>query len=399
MKKKLLILSIVAMIVPVLLFVACSKWRGGAGQAAVQKAAQKYTCPMHPNYVTDKAGDCPICGMTLVKMDVQTPALVLAQQKVALQPRKKIIRYRSTMNPNEISDKPGKDSMGMEMEPFEVEETPQGKAVAGLAPITVSPEKQQLIGVRSAVVQKKNVTKVIRTVGKVAYDPDLYYAEQEYVSALKAAVQAKGAVASAIADNARSLADASRLKLRLMGLGDQGIEDLAAKGAPDTSLLLAKGSRNVWIYASIFESDLRTVKPGQGARISAPSVTSEVYDGRINAIDPVLDPQTRNARARIRVENKNGVLKPEVYVNVEISVPLGSGLVVPADAVMETGTRQIVFVDKGNGVLEPREIKTVTRTDDTYLVQSGVDEGEKVVTNANFLVDSESQLKAAQQQH
>jgi multidrug efflux pump subunit AcrA (membrane-fusion protein) len=142
---------------------------------------------------------------------------------------------------------------------------------------------------------------------------------------------------------------------------------------------------------------VRLVKPGQSALVSLPTVTREKFRGKVVAIDPVLDPQTRSARARIFIENNPAALKPDSYGSVEIQVPLGAQLTVPADAVMDTGTRQVVFIDKGQGVLEPREVKGY-RNDGSFILQSGATAGEKVVTNANFLVDSESQLKAATKQ-
>jgi hypothetical protein len=395
MKTKLVILGAVLVLAPAALMTAWPKKGGPAQTAAAQQAPKKYTCPMHPQYTAEKPGECPICGMNLVPADAPAPAPSSAP--AAGQPPKKKIMYRSTMNPNEVSDKPGKDSMGMEMEPFEVEETPQGPAVEGLAPVRVSPEQRQLIGLATVTVKRRTVAKTIRTSGRVAYDPDLYYAEQEYLGALTAAAQVPGAADAGVASGAASLVESARMKLKLMGLGDEQIRALEQAGTPDSSLLLAKGNRDVWVYAAVYASDLAQVKAGQRAVITAPSVTDATYEGTIAAVDPVLDPQTRSARARIPVANAGGVLRPEVYVTVEISIPLGTGLVVPADAVIDTGTRKVVFVDTGTGVLEPREVQAGTRTDDLYLLKGGVVAGEKVVTNANFLIDSESQLKASMQ--
>ncbi|MHB9155175.1 MAG: efflux RND transporter periplasmic adaptor subunit, partial [Endomicrobiales bacterium] len=244
---------------------------------------------------------------------------------------------------------------------------------------------------------RKDVSRTIRTNGRVAYDPELYYAEQEYITSIKSYEQSKNSSEGMVSDSARSLVDASRFKLKLMGLGDAQINDLAAKGVPDSSLLLTRGEKNVWVYASVYQDDLRYVKTGQTVLLSAPSITSAKFSGKIVAIDPVLDPGTRSAKARILTENSSDTFKPETYLNVEINVPLGSQVVIPADAVMDTGARQVVFVDKGQGVLEPKEVKVSNRTDDFYVIKSGISVGDKVVTNANFLIDSESQLKASMQ--
>jgi Cu(I)/Ag(I) efflux system membrane fusion protein len=383
--KTILVILVLAAAGAGTVFIACSRnmSTGQPGAQQAQKAASKYYCPMHPNYVSDKPGDCPICGMSLVAMEQEQPLQTVVKKRM----------YRSTMMPNEVSDKPGKDSMGMEMVPFEVEESTQN--VEGLSTITVSPEKQQLIGIKTAVAEQRDVSRVIRTSGRVAYDPDLYYAEQEFISSVKTLEQAQQSPTPTLQDSARSLVDSSRTRLKLMGLSDEQIDRLAKKGTPDRSLLLSKDEPEAWIYAPVYEDDLRFVKPGQMAHITMPTGSgSGMLHGTVVSVDPVLDPSTRSSKARIQVENKTGNLTSEAYVNVEIDVPLGNRMTVPADAVMNTGERQVVFIDKGQGVLEPREIKTDFRSDSYYAVRSGLSKGERVVTNANFLVDSESQLKS-----
>jgi hypothetical protein len=397
--KSKILLTLFLLLIPAMILVSCGK--KGTGKGAVQssqKAVKKYTCPMHPSYVAEKPGECPVCGMNLVPVE-EEPQVSSPAQTPAPAAKKKKTMYRSTMNPDEVSDKPGKDSMGMEMEAFEVEEsqnvgTPQ---VEGLSSIKVSPEKQQLIGVKTAIAVRKDVARTIRTNGRVAYDPDLYYAEQEYITSVKSYEQSRKASQGMFSDSAKSLLDASRFKLKLMGLGDEQISNLREQGVPDSSLLLTKGNKNVWVYASVFEDDTRYVKAGQTVSLSAPSIISDEFSGKIIAIDPVLDPGTRSAKARILAENPSDLLKPETYLNVEINVPLGSQIVIPSDAVMDTGTRQVVFVINGEGVLEPKEVKVSNQTDDSYVIKSGISEGDKVVTNANFLIDSESQLKASMQ--
>lgn len=392
MKLKI-IFAALFLILPSLFFVSCSKnvnSKNGNTNNAAQKVSPKYTCPMHPSYISDKPGDCPICGMTLVPVEQAMP--VPAHQT------KKKIMYRSTMNPGEVSDTPGKDSMGMEMERFEVEEPPAQAEVEGLSTINVSPQTQQLIGIKTAIAQKRDVSKTIRTSGRVAYDPELYYAQQEYLTSLNTYQQSVKSSQGGIADSAKSLVDSSRFRLKLMGLGDEQIENLSEEGAPDKSLLLTGRDKKAWVYAAIYEADLGFVKIGQFVKVSASQISQEVFSGEIVSLDPVIDPATRSIRARILIENENGILKPEAFLNVEIYIPLGNLLAIPAESIMDTGTRQVVFVDKGQGILEPREVLIGYRTDDYYTVKSGINTGEKVVTNANFLIDSESQLKAALKQ-
>lgn len=326
-------------------FVSCSNKAGGghSGHGA-EKAAQKYTCPMHPNYISDKPGECPICGMDLVPV---------------------------------------------------ADEEPAGEPVEGLAPVTIPDDKQKLIGVKTSVAEIKDVARVIRAAGRIAYDPELYTAQQEYISSLKTYERARGSPGG-VSENAKSLLAASRMRLKLLGLGDEQIDNLSKRDSPDGTLLLAKDGR-AWVYASVYEDDLKYVAAAQPVTISAPSMLSEKISGEIVSVDTVLDAATRSAKVRIRAHRVPEEMKPETYVSVEIAVPMGSSLVVPQDAVIDTGTRQVVFIAREEGVFEPREVKAVYASDGYYALQSGLEEGERVVTNANFLVDSESQLKASMQ--
>src|SRR3989339_1815674 len=164
-----IIVAVVLLAFPLAIFVPRHRDNaGGNGAQSVRNTPKKYTCPMHPHYVAEKPGDCPICGMSLVTVeeDIQVPASTQTNSRPA---KKKNVMYRSTMNPNEVSDKPGKDSMGMEMEPFKVEEAPQSgqPQVEGLSTVKVSPEKQQLIGVKTALSERKNISRTIRTTGRL----------------------------------------------------------------------------------------------------------------------------------------------------------------------------------------------------------------------------------------
>lgn len=379
-KLKTALLAAFLIILPAVVLTSCSK-NHQPGEAASTPKAVRYNCPMHQSYVSDKPGSCPICGMDLVPMEE----------------KKTKTMYRSTMNPKEVSDKPGKDSMGMEMEVFEVRGGTGAKKVEGLGTVTITPEKQKMLGVQSQAVIRKNIAKTIRTVGRIAHDPDLFYAEQEYITSLKTYETAKNLPQGQALDNAKSMVDASKYKLRMIGIGESQIEEIAKQDAPDNSLLLPEGDeKKIWVYASIYEDDLEFVKPGQNVAITVPTSKSQKFYGTIVSLEPVIDPATRSVRARIAAVNPYGMIEHRTYLDIEISVQLGNKLVVPANAVLDTGTRQVVFVDKGEGTLEPKEVKLGLKNDDYYIVKSGLAEGDKVVTNANFLIDSESQLKAVQ---
>jgi len=398
MRKKALVLS-TGIFILLLIGLLVSHFHAlKTGQKTAPAVAQKvtYYCPMHPNYTSDRPGNCPICGMTLVPQETGKSAEKPEQQATQQTPpvQKKKIMYRSTMIPDEVSDKPGKDSMGMEMVPFEVEEPTSGVRAGDRVPVKISPEKQQLMGVKTAVVARRSVTRTVRTVGKVAFDPELYQAEQEYLTALKNQQHMQTSSIPEMSVQANALVEAARLKLKLLGFTGSQIKNLEKAGVPDESLLVTDGRKNVWIEAQIYEPDLPDMKQGLRAVITIPS-TGETFNGKLATIDPTLNPDTRSVRVRILVEQKQAVLKPELYVDVLIDVPGPEMLTVPEDAIIDTGTRKIVFLSKENGYFEPKEIKIGRKYGPYYGVISGLSGGEKVVVGANFLIDSESRLKAA----
>jgi len=460
MKTKTRIAVLCLTVVVVILYAAC-KGSKGAGPAArsaentfgqaekVKPGVEKtlYHCPMHPTYTSDKPGDCPICGMKLVPVEAQDKPAA-AQAPVAM---KKKTMYRSTMMPNEISDKPGKDSMGMEMVPFEVEESGAVTEIGGRIQVKISAERQQLIGIKTAMVKSQPIHKLIKAVGRVdyaepnisivnlkfdgwveklfvnstgravrkgeplfdIYSPELVSAQQEYLIALKA---------GATLGDASSLLKSAREKLRLWDITDSQVEELERTGqfkktaavySPGSGIVIEKNVLHgqklmagenlfkiadlsrVWILGEIYEYELPFIKTGQEAKISLSYYPGESFTGKIIYIYPYLKPETRTNQVRIEVGNPGLKFKPEMFANLEIHVDYGTRLTVPADAVLDAGDTKIVFVAKGDGYFEPREVKLGVKGQDIYEVLGGVSDGENVVTSANFLIDSESSLKAA----
>jgi Cu(I)/Ag(I) efflux system membrane fusion protein len=282
--------------------------------------------------------------------------------------------------------------MDMDLVPVYEEEMPSASTAApeGYAPILVTPQKRQFIGVTTARAERRVLTKTIRTVGQIANDPELYQAQQEYLQSLRGLEQVKAVAMPEVVEQAQRLADASRLRLRRVGLSNE----LTWTG-PDQSLLLADPSGRVWLYAPIYEYELPLVNIGQTITIEVQAIPGKTLEGTIRAIDSVLDPATRSARVRAVLIDPENILKPEMFVNASIAVMAGEVLAIPEAAVFNTGTKQIVFVDKGQGVFEPRDVAVGVKADGFYEVQSGITEGELVVTSGNFLIDSESRLKAA----
>ena len=431
---------------------------GGAGiffrtfhipHAAFRTAARStYYCPMHPTYTADRPGNCPICQMKLVKAEDQAPMAardphehaseqfksicylhnctklhegkpcpmtVVAKpgEKVvcpicgshiaeAATPRsgeRHILYWTDPMIPGYKASGPGKSPMGMDLVPVYEEEAaagPSGPTPEGYAPVLLTPQKRQLIGVTTAPVQRRSLTKTIRAFGTVAHDPELYQAQQEFIEANRALQRTRESSLPEALEQSQQLVEAGRLRLRHMGLSEEMIAAVATSTQPDHRLLLG-GAGQFWVYASIYEYELPLVRPGQAAAIGVEAFPDRTFSGTVKAIDPMLDATTRTTRVRILIEDPNGLLKPEMYVNVSIAVEVGRVLALPAEAVFETGTARIVFVDQGQGLFEPREVTLGVKADGAYEVKSGVAEGEIVVTSGNFLIDSESRLKAALQ--
>jgi Cu(I)/Ag(I) efflux system membrane fusion protein/cobalt-zinc-cadmium efflux system membrane fusion protein len=164
---------------------------------------------------------------------------------------------------------------------------------------------------------------------------------------------------------------------------------------PEMRLYTIADLSMVWVQAQVFQNDLGRIKVGDVATLSVDTFPERTLSGRVNFIYPQLDMDTRTAKVRIVFSNPSLQLKPGMFVNVSLKVPMGRQLVISANAVLQSGTRQIAFVDRGDGYLEPREVQLGARAGDDFIVLKGLKEGEKVITSANFLIDSESQLQAA----
>ncbi len=254
------------------------------------------------------------------------------------------------------------------------------------------------------------------------YSPELVSTQEEYLIALQARKDLVKSPFPEVAASGNSLAESAKRRLKLWDISDEQIRTLEESGQPRKTLTLHspfsgfvlekmayKGMSVmpgmalfklvdlsvVWVYADIYEYELPYIQLGQQASIQLPYFPGEAFKGKAIYIYPSLDPKTRTARVRFEFPNPHGRLKPEMYANVEIKMQLGQKLVIPEEAVIDTGLRQMVIVDKGSGYFEPREVKVGARVDDHYEVIKGLKKGERVVTSANFLIDSESKFKEA----
>jgi membrane fusion protein, copper/silver efflux system len=244
-------------------------------------------------------------------------------------------------------------------------------------------------------VVKRDLTFLIRASGRVAYDPDLYSASAEHQEALIAREKTKDSPWPDVHQQAEALVDASTLRLRQMGLSQSQITELGVSSGTQTNLLLGQPGGKVWVYAQIYEYESGLVHEGQAVEVQSSAIPGRRFWGKVRAVDSILNSESRSLRVRTEIPNEGGLLKPEMYVDAVIHVTFGQRLAVPEEALMDTGTRQIAFVMTGAGKYEPREVRVGHEAEGYYEVLSGLKEGEQVVASANFLIDSESKLKAA----
>ncbi|UCG09180.1 MAG: efflux RND transporter periplasmic adaptor subunit [Desulfobacterales bacterium] len=326
--------------------------------------------------------------------------------------------------------------------------------------VQISPERQQLIGVRFGTVERRTLQKVTRTAGRIDYDekrigtvapkisgwiedlyvdftgqfvrqgeplltiysPELVSTQEEYLLALKARLDWSKSPFAEVSESGKLLAESARRRLKFWDISDAQIETLEKTREPMNTLtlyspftgyvlkkMITRGQfveagmalytiadlSVVWLIADIYEYELPSIRLGQKAAIEMAIYPGEKFTGKLIYIYPYLDPQTRTAKVRFELANPHDKLKPEMFANVEISVLLGDRLAIPEGAVIDTGVRKVVIVDRGSGYFEPREVKQGAKAGEVFEVIDGLKAGERVVTSANFLIDSESKLKEA----
>jgi Cu(I)/Ag(I) efflux system membrane fusion protein len=307
---------------------------------------------------------------------------------------RKILFYRHPMQPSITSKVPAKDEMGMDYIPVYEgdEDNVNASTVEGRASFPLSPESQQKIGMTTTVVTRQALTREIRATGRVAYDPELFAAIEEYRQALLARQQLKNSSYQGFVDQSAALVKSSETRLKLLGLTDAQIQQIARGGSQAMNLILPKGK--VWIYAEVFEYEVTGLKVGQKIEAEAPSIPGEVFKGAISSISPVLNAPTRTIRVRAEVPDPKGLLRPDTYLNVRILTALGETLAVPDNAVLFSNNQAYVFVKDAGERFHPRAVQLGSKVRGFYEVKEGLEAGEVVVTSANFLLDSESRLQA-----
>jgi Cu(I)/Ag(I) efflux system membrane fusion protein len=368
---------------------------------------------------------------------------------------KKILYYRNPMGLADTSPVPKKDPMGMDYIPvYEGEDAPTGneiristEKVQRLGVRTEAASRRALTRTVRAVgtlqIDERRVTTVtpkfegwierlhVNTTGQAVargqplmevYSPDLVTAQQEYLIAVKGIEEVKDA-SPEIQRSMRQLMSSALDRLRNWDISDQELAELQRSGAVRRTVTLRSPSSGIvvekpavqgmrfmpgeklyqisdlsalWLLADIFEQDLALVRAGQPAAIEVNAFPGRSFKGRVAFLYPTVTPETRTGKVRIELANPGGLLKPAMYASVELAAgEARKVLAVPASAVLDSGARRVVLVQAGEGRFEPRDVKLGTRADDYVEVLAGVKEGEAVVVAANFLIDAESNLKAA----
>ncbi len=388
------------------------------------KEVVKYHCPMHPTYVQDGPGECPICGMDLVPIPKAAP-----------------------------------DSAHAAMDSHEA-----GGATAGGHPthatVHATADAVGLAGVRTTAAVRGQLSRTVRAVGTVLadetrthevhtrvsgwvenlsvdfngrfvrrgdpllalYSPELVASQDEYVRARRAAERFAASSLPEVRQGADDLVTSARERLlsfdvpaKLLDRLDGGAEAqrTVTLDAPTSGFVTTKdvfaGSRvepgmtlftisdlsRIWVDAAVYEQEAPLVRVGQAADVTLPYDPAFKSTGRVSYVYPTLDPATRTIRVRVELANPDFALKPGMYANVGLGIESAEGVLIPEDAVLDSGVRQVVFVRTGQGVFEPREVSLGVRSDGQVQVLAGVAEGEQVVVRANFLLDSESRLRSA----
>lgn len=417
-----------------LVFVASGCGKGGT---KTDPNVDYYTCSMHPSVHQNDPGKCPICGMDLVPVmkrdSEQTPSSSLPAKSDTKQ---------------EMANMPAMQGM-----------TPSKTdgSRAELSEFTVPVERQQQIGVTYAAVEQRPLQHTIRAVGIVEpdstrrwsfvarvggyveklfvtspgeivekdvpllsiYSPDLLTTERELVSLFKMRDTARSKEAR---DTAQRLIDSARSRLEQWNVTEDQIAELEKSRRPSEFLILRSPFRGiveqvsaqqgasvkpgdrlvdvadlsvVWVWAEFYENELRMLQQDQKFALTTGSYPGESFEGKIAVINPFIDSAKRTAKVRIEIANPDFKLQPGMFVNAELAMAMGEGLTIPVSAVMPTGTRNIVFVDKGEGKLEPRLVELGAKYGDNYEVRAGLVEGERVVSSANFLIDAEAKVQGA----
>jgi membrane fusion protein, copper/silver efflux system len=418
---------------------------------------------MDPQHHYDKPGKAPD-GMDLVPAyaNQSSPAASEAHDSMKMpgssNQTRKILYWYDPMHPAYRSDKAGiAPDCGMTLVPKYADE---GTANLPAGTVIIPQDKQVLAGIRTAIVERKSLTRDIRTTAQIVadesrishvhvkvggyidrvfvdyvgqlikkgeplftlYSPDLVSTQEEYLIAKRGNATLGAAPFKDVAQGAQSLLESTRQRMKLWDISDEQIKKLDDTGkverditfyspvtgfvtdrkafpqtsvTPDTELYTVSDLSSVWATADIYEYEVPFVHVGQQVRFSLSYYPGKSYSGKISYIYPTVDPQTRTVKVRVDIPNPDFLLKPQMFADAQLKVNYGVQILVPQEAVLDSGKEQQVFVVRDGGAFEPRRVTLGPAIDGNVAVLSGLKPGEKIVTSGNFLIDSESHMKSS----
>ncbi|MGE0409001.1 MAG: efflux RND transporter periplasmic adaptor subunit [Amphiplicatus sp.] len=419
---------------------ACSRNTGDDRPSSGQENAeqQQYICPMHPHYISDEDGTCPICGMDLVPVDSEGSGATTKSDS-APRGKEKILYYKHPMGLPDTSPVPKKDSMGMDYIPVY-----ENEAAETAGTISVAPETIQTMGVQTAPITMANFGRTVRAYGAVEantrlqsaisarvegwvdglaitavgdevrkgdllfrlYSPDLIAAQQDFLAAARSGAEGR-------------IASASR-RLVSLGLQEQTIAALRQSGRaeerapvyaihdgivstldvregafvkPGDRIAMLQGYSEIWVMTSVAEQDLGQIKAGQPVDVAFPNIPNADQQGLVDYIYPIIDPKTRTGQVRIVLVNRDNVLKPGAYADVSFTIDARARLAAPSEAILRDSRGAHVIVALGEGRFAPRPVVTGVVAKGLTEIVSGLEEDDEIVVSGQFLIDSESSLR------
>jgi Cu(I)/Ag(I) efflux system membrane fusion protein/cobalt-zinc-cadmium efflux system membrane fusion protein len=445
MNKKIILIALVALGIAAAGYFLFTQEKSVQTTENKTEEKQLWTCGMHPEIILEEPGDCPICGMKLV------PKKGTGKSSG----ERKILYWRAPMDPNEIYDHPGKSKMGMDLVPV-YEDEAGSSGIVTIDPAVVQNMNVKTEKVKSMRLSNIVVTNGILTTNEQTdyivttrvngwieklyinytgqkvhkgdrlmdiYSPELVAAQQELLSAIAYKNAVSKTDVNDILESGDMLIKNAIRKLELLEMSDPDIKKLietkevktyatlyaqkngtvisknvleGQKVMPGMPLLQISDLSLLWLTADIYEYELSKIELGSKSEIRFNFLPDKIFTGKVSFIYPTIEPKTRTAKVRLDIPNKSDLLKPAMLANVTIyGKDLGVKPVVPENAVIRSGRKDIVIISLGEGKFKPQEIKLGGYADGYYQVLGGLTEGTTIVTSAQFLIDSESNLRAA----
>ncbi len=379
-----------------------------AGSAPAERKILYWVDPMHPAYKSDKPGKAPDCGMDLVPVYAEeAPAEEMPAGTVRISARK--LQLIGVQYGTVVSEPLARTIRTVGRLAYD--ET----KIARIHPKIEGWIEQVYVDFTGKLVEKGQPLLSL-------YSPELVSTQQEFLIAKKARDYMASSPVEGVSSGALSLYEASRQRLRLWDITDEQIKELEERGTPTKTLTLYSPIRGfvlsraafekqrvtpetelyaiadlatIWVLADVYEYELPMIQLGQRATMTLAYFPGRTFAGKVSYIYPQLDPATRTLKVRLEFPNPRFELKPDMFANVELQIDYGRQLSVPEEAVLDSGSEQIVFVAQEAGYFEPRQVRLGAKVDNRFIVLSGLQAGERIVTSGNFLIDAESRLKSA----